>query len=200
MKKKTILRISVMLFLLITLVSPLVSASSSGSLNSQDYLAKDDPQIIAALKSHIVYLGASQQARMDGVIRYAYTISNGTGIDELQWIQEDYLTAASSIPLMYTADEINTARIEMQDQSILFADETANQLVQFNGNVDSMRGFVNESMQGLDESFNDPNHTPWLTTARARLTTFNESANDRNATLDALRASGGRCNEGREDF
>jgi hypothetical protein len=178
--------------LLISLLPPLVSAASgdSNSLNSQDYLAKDDPQIVAALKSHVVYLGESQQARMKGVIQYADSISNGSGIDNLQWIKEDYLTAASSIPLMYTSDEINIARNEMQAESIIFADETANQLVMFNGNVESMRGFINNSLQGLDDTFNDPNHTPWLRTARARLTIFNESANDRNMTLNILKVQG----------
>ena len=173
--------------ILIALLAPLASAAS---LNSQNYLAKDDPQIIASLKDHLVYLGESQQARMNGVIQYVNTISNGSGIDDLQWIQDDYLVAASSIPLMYTSDQINAARNEMQYQSVRFSDETADQLVMFNGNVDSMREVINDSMQGFDESFNDPNRTPWLTTARARLTVFNESANDRNVTLSALRAQG----------
>jgi hypothetical protein len=192
MKRTTFLRISLGLFLIAVLLVPLSSAISgdSGNLNSQNYLAKDDPQIIASLKSHIVYIGESQQARMNGVIRYADSISNGTGVDDLQWIQEDYLMAASSIPLMYTSDQINAARSEMQDQSIRFADQTANQLVFFNGNVDSMRSFINDSMLGFNDSFNDPNHTQWLTTARARLTVFNESANDRNATLSLLKGQG----------
>jgi hypothetical protein len=186
------MRISLGLFLVAALLVPLSSAASgdSGNLNSQNYLSKDDPQIIASLKSHIVYIGESQQARMNGVIRYADSISNGSGVDDLQWIQEDYLMAASSIPLMYTSDQITSARTEMQAQSVRFADESANQLVMFNGNVDSMRAFINDSMLGFDDSFNDPNHTPWLTTARARLTVFNESANDRNVTLSVLRAQG----------
>ena len=191
MKRTTFLRISTTL-LFIALVVPMVTAAygDSGQLNSQNYLAKDDPQIIAALKSHIVYIGESQQARMNGVIRYADSISNGSGVEELQWVQEDYLTAASSIPLMYTSDQINAARSDMQDQSLRFSDETADLLGKYNGNVDSMRAFINDSMQGFDDSFNDPNHTQWLSTARARLTVFNKSANDRNATLTALKIQG----------
>ena len=191
MRKTTFMKVSTGL-LFIALLVPMVTIDlrEPGQLNSQNYLAKDDPQIIAALKSHIVYIAESQQARMNGVIRYAGTISNSSGVEELRWIQEDYLTAASSIPLMYTSDQINAARLDMQDQSVRFSDETANQLVVFNGNADSMRAFINDSMKGFDDSFNDPNHTQWLTTARARLTVFNESANDRNATLFALKAQG----------
>lgn len=191
MKRTTCMKISLGL-LFIALLVPMVTVVSgdTGPLNSQNYLTKDDPQVIAALKSHTVYIAESQQARMNGVIRYTDNISNGSGTEELRWIQEDYLSAASSIPLMFTSDEINAARADMQDQSVRFSDETAHQLVAFGGNVDSMRDFTNDSLKGFDDSFNDPNHTQWLSTARARLTVFNESANDRNVTLSELRAQG----------
>lgn len=158
--------------------------------NSQISLAKDDPQIIAALKSNVVYVGESQQARMNGVIRYIDSISNGTGTDELRWIEEDYLTAASTIPLMYTSDKINSARKEMQDQSVLFSDASANEMVMFGGNTSMMRAFINGSMKDFDASFNDPNRTPWLATGRARLIVFNDSANGRNSTLANLISKG----------
>jgi len=158
--------------------------------NSPVPLAKDDPQIIAALKSNVVYVGESQQARMNGVIRYIDSISNGTGTDELRWIQEDYLTAASTIPLLYTSDKINSARKEMQDQSVLFSDTSADEMVLFGVNTSTMRSFINSSMKDFDASFNDPNRTPWLTTGRARLIVFNDSANGRNSTLANLSSKG----------
>jgi len=178
--------------LLGVLTIPLASAvgGSGSDTGSQTYLAKDDPQIIAALKSNVVYVGESQQARMDGVIRYIDSITNGTGTDELRWIEEDYLTAASTIPLMYTSDEINDARREMQDQSVLFYDTSADQVVMYNGDAGTMRAYINDSLRDFDVTFNDPNRTRWLATGRARLIVFNESANKRNATLFSLSSRG----------
>ena len=45
---------------------------------SKDTLAQDNPELIGPLKTHVAYVGQTQDARMDGVIDYIDTISDGT--------------------------------------------------------------------------------------------------------------------------
>ena len=127
---------------------------------------------------------------MDGVIQYIDRISEGTGSARLQQIQEDYLMAAFSIPIMRTVDEINTAREEMRQQSILFADETNNQIMMFNGTTDEMRANANSNMQIVEGTFNSIMYSSWLASETTRLTVFNQSAERRTAMLDTLSAQG----------
>jgi hypothetical protein len=142
------------------------------------------------LQSHTVFLSESQEARMNGVIRYIDCASHGSGVTELSWVKEDYLAIASSISLMDTSAEIRAARQEMQDKSVLFADETANQITRSGGSTDAMKRFINDAMQEPDGSGADSNTTHWLRTSDARLTLFDRSAGDRNATLAELAGQG----------
>jgi len=162
--------------------------ANNGQL-SQGKLSENSPEIIQALKTHTISLAESQEARMNGVIRYIDCLDGGS-VMELGWIREDYLTAASSIPLMETSAEINAARQDMQVKSVLFSDETANQIVRFGGDPDAMKAFINDSMQALDASSAKADTAHWLRLSDARLTVFDRSANDRNATLAALSEQG----------
>jgi hypothetical protein len=169
-----------------------------GSVISQQKPAEDSPEIIRMLQSHTVYLAESQEARMNGVIRYIDCISHGSGVTELSWIKEDYLATASSIPLMDTSAEIRAARQEMQDKSILFADETANQITRSDGDAESMKAFISDAMQELDKSAGDSNASHWFRTGDARLTLFDRSAGDRNTTLALLSGQGADVAKARE--
>jgi len=175
------------LLVLTALFVPIVSAMSDTSTQP---LAEDSPEIISALKNHIAFVGESQEARMDGVIRYVDTLSGGEGVLDLEWIQEDYLTAASSIPLMYTAHEINTAREEMGAQSLNFANTAQDQVVMFKGNFNTMKDYINDSMQSLSDSFSSSNDPSWLVKGNARLEVFNASSFERNATITELAQQG----------
>ena len=185
-QRQGIIRISICLLVLTALFVPLVGAMTDTSTQP---LAEDSPAIISALKNHIVFVGESQEARMDGVIRYVDTLSNGEGMLDLEWIQEDYLTAASSIPLMYTAHEINTAREEMGTQSLNFANRAQDQVVFFKGNFNTMKDYINDSMQALSDSFSSKDPS-WLAKGNARMAVFNASSFERNATLMELAQQG----------
>jgi hypothetical protein len=161
-----------------------------GSVISQQKPAEDSPEIIRMLQSHTVYLAESQEARMNGVIRYIGGISHGSGVMELRWIQEDYLATASSIPLMETSAEIKAARQEMQDKSVLFSDETANQMTRSGGDAEAMKACINDATQELDRSSGDSNATHWLQTGGALLILFDRSTGDRNTTLSLLYGQG----------
>jgi len=119
------------------------------------------------------------------------------GSARLYQIQEDYLIAALSIPVLRSADEINTAREEMRHQSILFADETNAKLVMFNGTTDEMRVNANASMRVIEESFNGIMYSSWLSSEATRLTLFNESYKRRTATLEMLSSNGLDVSEAR---
>ena len=92
------------------IVSPALADLPAGVTTipvSTDPLAQDNPELISCLKTHVAYVSQTQDARMEGVISYIDTISNGQGSGNLRDIREDYLTVASSIPLMQTADDID---------------------------------------------------------------------------------------------
>jgi hypothetical protein len=190
---KLLFRMGFCCLILAGIFIPLAGALSENTpnLNTRiSYLARDSPDIIATLKDHTVFLAGSQQARMDGIIRYVGRLSNDSAVSDLQWIEEDYLTAASSIPMMYSSDEINLARKDMQEQSVRFSDETGIRLAMLGGNYDTMMAYVNDSMQALNSSLSDKNSTPWLTSGRARLKVFLNSSEERNATLADLSRQG----------
>jgi hypothetical protein len=170
-------------------VLPADAYTANNGQISQGKLSEDSPEIIQALRTHTIALAESQEARMNGVIRYIDCL-NGGSVMELGWIREDYLTAASSIPLMETSPEINAARQDMQVKSVLFSDETANQIVRSGGNPDAMKAFINDSMLALDESSTKTDATHWLRLSDARLVVFDRSAGNRNATLAALSEQG----------
>nr|WP_320162489.1 hypothetical protein [uncultured Methanoregula sp.] len=157
---------------------------------SNDTLDRDRPENIAALKTHIAYVGGSQEARMNGVIAYVNNISGSAGVEKLQEIRDDYLAAAASIPVMQTADQINALRDDMCAQSRLFADETKNQLVMFKGTPDGMRETADASMNAFDISFNSMTNPLWLSRQNARVTIFSRESQERNFTLTSLSEKG----------
>jgi hypothetical protein len=174
-------------------VSPVLASVSADTTiipQSRDTLAQDNPEFIRALKTHVAYVGQAQDARMDGVITYIDTISDGTGSGTLREIQEDYMAVASSIPVMQTADDIAGARAELQRQSRLFAEETKAQLVLFNGSTDTMRETASASMQSVEDSFTSLKNSLWLANETARLTVFNRESGQRAAVIRSLTKQG----------
>ena len=129
---------------------------------------------------------------MDGVIAYIGNISSGTGTTGLQQIEDDYLTAASTIPLMTTNDEIASARDDDADTNPLFSDETNAQLVMFNGSIDDMRASIATSEQAADASIRNINASLWLARDSARLTLFDADSEQRAFLLRNLDRTGDR--------
>jgi len=127
---------------------------------------------------------------MEGVIQYIEQISGGMGSARLYQIQEDYLIAALSVPVMGSLNEINAAREEMRHQSILFADETNAKLVMFNGTTDEMRAHANTNTLVVERTFNNIMYSSWLASDTTRLRLFNRSSERRTATLDMLNSQG----------
>ena len=189
---KKILAISLILFVVGSLLV-IPAGALSGDISkpgSQGQLAENSPEILSALKAHSLSMGESQEARMNGVIRYIDCIGQGSVIEELGWIQEDYLTAAASIPLMKTSAEINSARQDMQVNSVLFSDETANRLVRLGGNAGSMKDYINDSEQLFEAASANKSAHHWLESGNARLIIFDKSAGNRNLTLADLSNGG----------
>lgn len=200
MNRLEILCASLCLLCVISVSAPFaVSASSDSTLlpDGRNTIIQDSAELLSPLKMHVAYIGKMQQSRMDGVIQYIDRISEGTGSSHLQQIQEDYLVAAFSIPVMRTVDEINIARDEMRKQSILFADETNARIVMFNGTTDEMRANANSNMQVIERTFNSIMYSSWLASETTRLTVFNQSSERRNAILTSLSAEGFDISEAR---
>jgi len=175
-------------FLLVTAVCALSDTIEVPA--STDPLDRDRPENIAALKNHIAYVGESQEARMDGVISYINTISGSAGAGKLQQIRDDYLAAAATIPVMQTADQINSLRDDMCSQTRLFAEETRAQMVMFNGTPDGMRETADASMNAFDVSLNRMTDPLWLSRDSARVVVFNREAQERNFTIMSLKDKG----------
>ena len=191
MNRLGIIGVNLCLLCVISVIAPMVSAlPDAAQSGSENTIIQDDAELLSSLKLHAAYIGKIQQARMDGVIQYIDRISKGTGSARLQQIQEDYLMAAFSIPIMRTVDEISTAREEMRQQSILFADETNTQIMIFNGTTDEMRANANSNMQIVEGTFNSIMYSSWLASETTRLTVFNQSAERRSAILDTLSKQG----------
>jgi hypothetical protein len=157
---------------------------------SKDPLAENNPEIIAALKTHIAYVGQTQQARMDGVIAYIDRISRGNGSSTLRYIEDDYMETASSIPVMETAGEIAEAREELRTQSQLFSEETKAQMVMFNGSTDAMRDAINASVQLTENPSSALKESLWLARYTARITVFNKESRERTALLSTISKQG----------
>jgi hypothetical protein len=177
---------------LIPVIAPVASASPDPAAiaESQYIIIQDNAELLSCLKTHAAYIGKTQEARMDGVIQYIERISGGTGSSRLYQIQEDYMIAALSIPVLGSVNEINAAREEMRRQSILFADETNAKLVMFNGTTDEMRAHANTNTLGIERTFNSIMYSSWLAGDTTRLTLFNRSSDRRIATLDMLNSQG----------
>lgn len=174
------------------MIIPIVSGSTGNSApeGNQNTIIQDNGELLSSLKTHVAYIGKLQQARMDGVIQYIDRISEGTGSANLHRIQEDYLIAAFSVPVLRTVDEINAARDEMREQSILFADETNTKMILFNGTTADMRTNANSQMQIIEGTFNSIMYSSWLSSETTRLTVFNQSSERRTGILDTLSAQG----------
>jgi len=157
---------------------------------SSDPLYQDRPENIAALKTHIAYVGVSQEARMDGVIGYISNISGSAGIGKLQQIRDDYLSAAATIPLLNSSDDINSLRNDMCAQTRLFAEETQIQLVVFNGTPEAMRSTAAASVNAFELSFTSMTNPLWLSRDSARIVVFNRESEERNFTLNSLSQKG----------
>jgi hypothetical protein len=181
----------ILLFLSVLFV-PIVGAvtESTGHSRSQNYLNQDSAELLSPLKMHVAYVGKTQQARMDGVITYIDKISGGTGTAGLRQIQEDYLTAAFTVPVMRTVEEVNEAREEMRYQSILFVDETNVQMAMFNGSTSEMRSTAEASLHPVENSFNSLKYSSWLASQNTRFMVFNQSSERRTAILDDLSLHG----------
>ncbi|MFA4860351.1 hypothetical protein [Methanoregula sp.] len=176
---------------LVAAVSAAAAPVNGGEIpSSSDPLYRDRPENIAALKTHIAYVGESQEARMDGVIEYVSNISGSAGIGRLQQIRNDYLAAAATIPVMQTSDQINALRDDMCAQTKLFAGETMAQLVLFNGTPEGMRVTTGASMNAFEISFNSMTDPLWLSRDSARIVVFNRESEERNFTLRSLSEKG----------
>jgi len=159
-------------------------------LNSSDYSTKDNPVQITALKDHLAYIGEAQQARMNGVIRYIDTISNGTGSIGLRIIEQNYMATVSSVPLMFTGSEVEVARNTLQDQSRKFSDETLAKMNAFNGNSEGLKSSINSSLSAFDDSLASVPAPLWLAQESARVIVFNDSSQERRLMLARLGAAG----------
>jgi len=189
MKQLTLLKLGIVFLLVCGVVIQLALAAPVITQN-KDYLDQDSPDTIIALKNHVAFVGDDQRIRMNYAITYIDNISKGTGTLRMKWIEHDYLVAVSSIPLMYTSDEIAEAREEMQRQSILFADDTKSQIVMFNGSMDDLREGTRVSMQSVNDSFDNISQTLWLSRNTARLTVFINDSEMRATLLKQLGRKG----------
>jgi len=176
------------LMLLVPYVSATVDSTTIPKSTAPD--AVDQPDVIAALKTHVAYVGEVQDARMDGVILYVNNISDGTGITNLQQIQDDYLVIASSIPLMHGYAEIAKAREDLRVQTQLFSEETKAQMVMFNGSDADMRSCIRSSTDAVDNAFSGMTDSLWLGKDSARLTLFNQASVQRTLLLRSLGKQG----------
>jgi hypothetical protein len=116
----------------------------------------------------------------------------------LRWIKEDYLTAASSVALMNTSDDVENSRQKMAQQSKLFYDETKNQILIFNGNFDEMKASINSTEQTIDSPADNFNDSVQLIKSSARLMAFVQSAKDREDLLNKMSAEGANITDPQE--
>lgn len=157
---------------------------------SSDLPAQDDPVRLALLKNHIAYNGQVQDARMRGIIAYIDTISKGEGAGDLRNIRDDYLIAASSVPLMQTANDIKKAQDEMQQHTVAFSETTKMQLATFGGNTTVMRGEADDAEESFEKLIRNKNESLWLADDSARLSIFNRESRERTNMLRSLKKQG----------
>lgn len=179
-------------FLLLLITAPALAAVSADIPvpESTDPLAQDDPVLIANLKTHVADVGQSQDARMGGVIAYIDSISSGRGSAGLRDVRDDYLIAASTIPLMQSGDDIAEARRELGRLSRCFAEETTRQLAIYNGNITTMRAEGESAMQAMEASYSSMKDSLWLAKDSARLEVFNRDLQQRTLLLRQLSRQG----------
>ena len=163
------------------LIVPFVSAAVNSTTipRSPDPNDADRPDMIATLKTHVAYVGETQDARMEGVILYVDNISSGTGVTTLEQIHDDYLVIASSIPLMHTYAEIAKARDDLRVQTQLFSEETKAQMVKYKGSNDAMKPYISMSVNATEDALAAVNASLWLAGDSARLTLFNKDSDNR---------------------
>lgn len=185
-------RIIVGLIFSCMIIAPVLAAISEDITipKSRDSLARDDPALLASLKTHIAYNGQVQDARMWGIISYIDTLSNGEGSGDLRNIRDNYLITASSIPLMQTADDIGEAQTELQRQSKFFSETAKEQLVFFHGNLTVMRSEAAAAEASLERSIKNMNESLWLADDSARLSVFNRESRERTALIKSLNIQG----------
>lgn len=172
------------LLLLIQSASALVNADTIPA--SKDPNHADRPEIIDSLKSHVAYVCELQDARMSGTIRYIGNISNANGTVALDQIRDDYLAAASSIPLLETNDEIVKARDSLHTYTAKFSDEVKTKMVRYNGNSDTLLLYTRAAVNGADASILRSNGTLWLADPSARLDVFNRDSMKRTQEIGNL--------------
>ena len=174
--------------LILMLVVPFASAvvNSDTLPASKDPNYVDRPEAIASLKNHVAYIGEIQDARMAGVIRYIGNISIGNGTVELEQIRDDYLVAASTIPLMQTNDDIAKARDRLTTYSREFSEETKTQMILYKGSSDALQLSTRASVNAADADIIRHNGSLWLASESARLTVFNQDSVKRTKMITTL--------------
>ncbi|MDD1701926.1 MAG: hypothetical protein LUQ31_02950 [Methanoregula sp.] len=193
MRIRNILCVCAVLACAFLVAVPFVTAADASVAN-----ARDDPQLLSGLKSHVAYYGELQLAQMEGTIRYVNIISNGTGIYTLQNLEEDYLISASTIPLLDTADDITSARDTMQTKTSKFSAETQTQMLKFNGKAELLNRWVNTSVADAEGSIQRENGTSWLASNTSRLNVFNIYSTQRENLLKNLENKGLNVTEARD--
>jgi len=170
----------------------LLIQSASAMVNTDTVPAGKDPnhadrsEAITSLKNHVAYICELQDARMSGTIRYIGNISIGNGTTTLDQLREDYLAAASSIPLLQTNDEIVKAREGLRTYTTKFSEETQTQMVRYNGNNDALRLYTRASVNAADASILRSNGTLWLADESSRITVFNQGTLTRMQQISSL--------------
>lgn len=170
------------------LVVPFVSAAVSSDIlsASPDPNSADRPEATASLKNHVAYVCELQDARMGGVIRYIGNISNGNGTTALEQMRDDYLVAASSIPLLQTNAEIVKARDSLRTYTSKFSEEAKARVAQYNGNNEALLIYTRAAVNGADASILRSNGTLWLASPSARMAVFNQDSMKRTQQIGFL--------------
>ena len=172
------------LMLVVPLASAVVNSDTLPASSNPNYV--DRPEAVASLKDHVAYICELQDARMSGVIRYIGKISVGNGTAELDRIRDDYLVAASSIPLLQTNAEIVKARDSLHAYTTEFSDEAKDQMVRYSGNNTVLQIYTRASVNAADADILRHNRTLWLADESARLTVFNLDSMKRTQLISTL--------------
>lgn len=172
------------LMLVVPLASAVVNSDTLPASSNPNYV--DRPEAVASLKDHVAYICELQDARMSGVIRYIGKISIGNGTTELDRIRDDYLVAASSIPLLQTNAEIVRARDSLHTYTTEFSEEAKDQMVRYSGNNTVLQIYTRASVNAADADILRHNGTLWLSDESARLTVFNRDSLKRTQLISTL--------------
>lgn len=179
----------VFLMLIVPFVSAVVDPDSISRSTTPDHA--DRPEMIDLQKTHIAYVANDQNTRMTGTIRYIDIISNGTGIVDLQQIQDDYLVIASSVPLMQTSTEIDRARESLGARAREFSEESKAKMVLYNGNTTRMQACISSMANASASRYaNSAGGELWLRNESSRLMLFNLESMDRTRIVTELGKQG----------